>query len=87
AFELPEDGVDSAVTDHKSALQEMAQALKLPPPRYLIVTEDGPEHSKTFTVEVRVGKDWVSQAQGLSKKSAGQKAAQQVLQQLSEWGR
>ncbi len=87
AFDLPEEGVDSAVTDHKSALQEMAQALKLPPPRYVIVTEDGPEHSKTFTVEVRVGKDWVSQAQGLSKKSAGQKAAQQVLQQLTEWGR
>ena len=87
AFDLPEDGVDSAVTDHKSALQEMAQALKLPPPRYIIVTEDGPEHSKTFTVEVRVGKDWVSQAQGLSKKSAGQKAAEQVLQQLIEWGR
>jgi ribonuclease-3 len=87
AFDLPEDGVDSAVTDHKSALQEMAQSLKLPPPRYVIVTENGPEHSKTFTVEVRVGKDWVSQAQGLSKKSAGQKAAQQVLQQLTEWGR
>ena len=87
AFDLPADGADSAVTDHKSALQEMAQALKLPPPRYVIVTEDGPEHSKTFTVEVRVGKDWVSQAQGLSKKSAGQKAAQQVLQQLTEWGR
>jgi ribonuclease III len=87
AFDLPEDGVDRTVTDHKSALQEMAQSLKLPAPRYSIVTEDGPEHSKTFTVEVRVGKDWVSQAQGLSKKSAGQKAAQQVLQQLVEWGR
>jgi ribonuclease III len=82
-----EDGVDAAVTDHKSALQEMAQALKLPTPRYVVVDEDGPEHSKTFTVEVRLGKEWVSKAQGLSKKSAGQKAAQQVLQQLSEWGR
>jgi len=82
-----EDGLEAAVNDHKSALQEMAQALKLPPPRYVVVDEDGPEHSKTFTVEVRLGKDWVSQAQGLSKKSAGQKAAQQVLQQLSEWGR
>jgi len=77
----------AAVADHKSALQEMAQALKLPAPRYVVVDEDGPEHSKTFTVEVRLGKDWVSQAQGLSKKSAGQKAAQQVLQQLSEDGR
>jgi ribonuclease-3 len=62
----------------------MAQTLKLPPPRYSIVAEEGPEHSKTFTVEVRVGKDLVSQAQGLSKKSASQKAAQQVLEKLME---
>ena len=57
-----------------------------PPPRYSVVAEEGPEHAKTFTVEVRMGKDWVSQAQGLSKKSAGQKAAQQILAQLSEAG-
>jgi ribonuclease-3 len=78
---------ETAATDFKSALQEMAQSLKLPPPRYAITAEEGPEHLKTFTVEVRVGKDWVSQAQGMSKKSAGQKAAQQVLAQLSESGR
>lgn len=82
--DLPEDGLIGTVTDHKSALQEMAQTRKLPPPRYSIVAEEGPEHSKTFTVEVRVGKDWVSQAQGFSKKSASQKAAQQVLQQFME---
>ncbi len=88
ALQVPEDGgIESAVTDHKSALQETAQALKLPPPRYVIIAEDGPEHAKTFTVEVRLGKDWISQAQGMSKKSAGQKAAQQILQQLTEWGR
>ena len=86
-FDDAQDGFLSAATDHKSALQEMAQALKLPPPRYVIVAEEGPEHVKTFTVEVRVGKDWVSQAQGTSKKTAGQKAAQHILQQLSEWGR
>jgi len=86
-FDDAQDGHMSAATDHKSALQEMAQALKLPPPRYVIVAEEGPEHVKTFTVEVRVGKDWVSQAQGTSKKTAGQKAAQHILQQLSEWGR
>lgn len=86
-FHVTEDGSDAEVNDYKSALQEMAQALKLPPPRYAIVAEDGPEHSKTFTVEVRLGKEWVSQAQGLSKKSAGQRAAQQILSQLTEWGR
>jgi ribonuclease III len=81
----PEEAVQ--LTDHKSALQEMAQALNLPQPRYSIVEERGPEHAKTFLVEVRVGRDWVSQAEGLSKKSAGQKAAQQILQQLADWGR
>lgn len=82
-----EDGVNGTVNDHKSALQEMAQTLKLPPPRYSIVAEEGPEHSKTFTVEVRLGKDWVSQAQGLSKKAAGQKAAEHVLRRLIEGAR
>jgi ribonuclease III len=86
-FDSSQDGAVGNTADHKSALQERAQALKLPPPRYIIVAEEGPEHSKTFTVEVRVGKDWVSQAQGSSKKSAGQRAAQHILQQLTEWGR
>jgi len=91
SFALPEGhvegSVDGAMADYKSALQEMAQALKLPPPRYFIVGEEGPEHYKTFTVEVRVGKQWVGQAQGLSKKAAGQKAAEGIIQQLTEWGR
>ena len=86
-FTVPDGKLDDAVADYKSALQEMAQALNLPPPRYFIVGEEGPEHSKTFTVEVRLGKEWAGQAQGLSKKAAGQKAAQGVLQQLTEWGR
>jgi ribonuclease-3 len=71
-------------TDYKSALQELAQSMKLPQPRYAIVEERGPEHAKTFLVEARVGREWVSRAEGLSKKSAGQKAAQEVLRQLAE---
>jgi ribonuclease-3 len=62
---LPEEGAQ--LTDYKSALQEMAQALKLPQPRYAIIEERGPEHAKTFLVEVRVGHDWASRAEGLSK--------------------
>ena len=84
-FEPPEQG-GPALLDYKSALQEMTQAMKLPQPRYSIVEERGPEHAKTFLVEVRVGRAWISQAEGLSKKSAGQKAAQLVLQQLIEAG-
>jgi ribonuclease-3 len=77
----PSDEVLQA-TDYKSALQEVAQARKLPQPRYTIIEERGPEHAKTFLVEVRLGADWFSRAEGMSKKSAGQKAAQNVLSQL-----
>jgi len=68
--------------DYKSALQEFAQARRLPTPRYVIVRERGPEHSKTFTVEARVGREWVGQAEGHTKKSAAQKAARAVYERL-----
>jgi ribonuclease III len=80
------DSEAAPAIDYKSALQELAQSLKLPQPRYAIVEERGPEHSKTFLVEVRVGRDWVSRAEGLSKKSAGQKAAQEILRRLETPG-
>jgi ribonuclease III len=74
------------VTDFKSTLQEMALSLRLPEPRYVIVGEQGPPHQRTFTVEARVGKRWTAQAEGTSKKSASQKAAEQVVNQLIENG-
>jgi ribonuclease-3 len=71
------------LTDHKSALQELALARKLPLPRYVILKEDGPEHSKTFTIEVRVGKELTAKADGYSKKNAAQNAARIVLERLA----
>lgn len=75
---------EARVNDFKSALQERTQRMALPQPRYSIVGEAGPEHSKTFTVEVRVGKDIACRADGLSKKAAGQKAARLVLEELDK---
>jgi ribonuclease-3 len=74
--------VQPAITNFKSALQELAQSRKLPQPRYMIVKERGPEHSKTFTVEVRVGKEWTGQAEGRTKKIAAQRAARGVYDRL-----
>jgi ribonuclease-3 len=78
------EDVQASLTNFKSALQEFAQSRKLPQPRYAIVEERGPEHSKTFTVEVRVGKEWSGRGEGASKKIAAQKAAQKVYQRLRE---
>jgi ribonuclease-3 len=76
--------IQASITNFKSALQELAQSRKLPQPRYSIVRERGPEHSKIFTVEARVGKEWTGQGEGASKKVAAQRAAQQVYQRLRE---
>jgi len=75
---------ESLVVDYKAALQEMTQTLRLPPPRYITVREAGPEHRKTFTVEARVGPELAENADGTSKKSAGQLAAQRMLECLIE---
>ena len=76
------EGGEPEAADHKSALQELTQALKLPHPRYNVLSTQGPEHAKTFLVEVRVGGDWTAQAKGPSKKSASQEAAHRVIEQI-----
>jgi ribonuclease-3 len=72
------------IVDFKTALSELATARKLPPPRYVTVEERGPGHLKTFTIEVRVGKEWTGQAEGMSKKSAAQNAARGLFARLVE---
>jgi ribonuclease-3 len=74
--------IQPAITNFKSALQELAQSRNLPQPRYSIVREKGPEHSKMFTVEVRVGKVWNGQAEGRTKKVAAQRAARGVWERM-----
>jgi ribonuclease-3 len=76
------DYLEDRRTNYKSALQELARVKNLPQPHYRTLAERGPEHAKTFVVEVRVGRQ-SSRAEGMSKKSAGQNAARLVLDQLS----
>jgi len=71
------------LTNFKSALQEVAHARRLPSPRYIIVGETGPEHEKTFIMEVHLGRGWSAQAEAPTKKAAGQKAAQLLLEKLA----
>ena len=65
--------------DAKTALQEWAQANGLALPRYATVSTEGPAHSPTFEIEVRVeGRTPVS-ASGASKRTAEQAAAAALL--------
>lgn len=72
------------VSDAKGALQEFAQAHGLPPPRYRVARTSGPEHSKTFLVEVSLGEAWAACGEGSSKKAAGRQAAAGLLQVVKD---
>jgi ribonuclease-3 len=79
----PEDVHALELLNFKSVLQERAQALGLPTPRYTIVETIGPEHAKVFVVEAKLGSRFVTRAQGSSKKQASQEAAQLLIEQLN----
>ena len=76
--------IQPAITNFKSALQELSQSMKLPQPRYATVKERGPEHSKTFTVEVTIGREFAAQADGRTKKIAAQRAARNAYGQIRQ---
>lgn len=87
---MEREGGTLPLTDFKSALQETLQGLGMAQPAYLLVEEAGPEHNKTFTVEVRLdardgknGAEFVGRAQGSTKKTAEQDAARQLLAYLA----
>jgi len=68
--------------DPKSTLQEWAQSNKLGTPRYLTVDTSGPDHARTFTVEVHVNGKVFGRGEGTSKQAAAQTAAQAALESL-----
>jgi ribonuclease III len=64
--------------DFKSQIQEVAQAIIKVQPEYHVVNESGPDHDKTFEVELVIG-SLTARGTGKSKKAAEQAAARQAL--------
>jgi ribonuclease-3 len=77
-----EDGERISESDRKSALQEFLQAKGEQPAEYRLAGETGPDHQKTFRVEVWVKGEFMSSAEGTTKKEAEQKAARSALDKL-----
>jgi len=70
-------------TDYKSRLQEHVQSVYREVPRYRVVDTSGPDHSKTFRVQVSVA-GITAEGDGKSKKMAEQEAARAGLERLDE---
>ena len=74
--------VEEDARDAKTALQEWAQARGLPPPSYVEVSRDGPDHAPVFRIAaaLETGETWTASAG--SKRQAEQAAVQALLAQL-----
>lgn len=66
--------------DYKSALQELLQARGITDIHYIMEKEEGPDHNKTFTVQLQVRGKTISHGIGKSKKSAEQEAARDAIE-------
>ncbi len=80
------DGVDikGSVknTDYKTEFQEYVQRKPSQLINYEIISEDGPDHCKTFTAQVKLNGNIVGEGSGNTKKEAEQSAARYALEGL-----
>lgn len=65
--------------DPKSHLQEQSQSREGVTPVYKVLSEEGPDHEKTFTVGVFIGNELRGKGVGPSKQAGQQQAAEQAL--------
>lgn len=76
---LKEIGSGEPNMDFKTELQELAQKVFQTPPEYRVTKDTGPDHDKTFFVEVYIKGNMFGEGTGKSKKEAEQHAAKEAL--------
>jgi len=82
--QLPHILKNKLYLDPKSKFQELAQEKKSITPSYKVISTKGPDHNKSFTVGLYLGKKLISSGEGLSKQEAQEKAAAKALT-MDEW--
>ncbi|MBF0224793.1 MAG: ribonuclease III [Desulfobacterales bacterium] len=71
------------IKDYKSDLQELCQLKYKETPKYKMIEDIGPDHDKTFVIQVSVG-NITTTGVGKSKKKAEQDAASKILELIKE---
>lgn len=74
--ELISKGIDG---DYKTPLQQLVQQTEGDVLEYVLIRSEGPDHQKTFEVEVRVNSNPCGRGVGTSKRKAEQAAAKAAL--------
>jgi len=80
--------LDAATTeeiykDYKTELQEKSQSIFKSIPRYRLAGESGPDHDKTFEIELTIRNEVMGRGTGRSKKEAEQQAAREALGKIN----
>ena len=70
--------------DFKSYLQELVQETHKISPTYVVVKTEGPDHDRTFWIEVSIGKKLLGSGIGKSKQEGEQQAAQNALEKMGK---
>ena len=70
--------------DSKTTLQEITQGINKGEISYLPIKEEGPDHNKTFTVQINIGDKPYGEGAGRTKKAAEQMAAYQAICKLRQ---
>lgn len=84
-FPKAQEIVDSkSYIDFKSLLQEVVQQEVKMSPLYRVSRADGPDHAKTFWIEVILGEKVLGHGQGKSKQEGEQNAAQNALERMGK---
>ena len=68
------------INDYKTALQEKLQSKGITDIKYTLVKEMGPDHDKTFIVQLEVDGEPKTKGRGKSKKQAEQQAAEEMME-------
>jgi len=80
---IEERGDSISESDRKSALQEFLQGRRQLPAEYRVARETGPDHQKTFEIEVWVEGKCMASGVGTTKKEAEQRAARSALARIA----
>ncbi len=79
---LAEEPGRMELKDHKTRLQELMQEKAKVTPHYKHLRSEGPDHRRTFYVEVRAGGEALAPGRGGSKKEAEQDAASKAYEAI-----
>ncbi len=86
AEELDAELAPLSLKSPKSRLQELAYASHGRPPSYRVVTVDGPDHARSYEVEVAFQGEVLGRGSGRSRRDAETEAASQALDRLQTEG-